>query len=216
MGIVAYYVHVDEAQLHALREQPQLVWNIASDPRFAKAAMMDVDKDWQVLSWLASARKRKEQQQFVASMNALRREGADDLGKEAFQKALDAERKKLGIEKEEDDPRSMPIDPLLEAIEGRGREDQRDPAFNFGLGAARLFGPPEVKVLAAAFSGTNEADIRANFNRQAMARFDVGGMAWLEESDSVLDEFLLPSFRRLSTFYQSAAKANHYVLVIYL
>lgn len=215
MGIVAYFLHVDTEQLQLLREQPALVWDIRNDPRLASAAMVDIDKDWQVLSWLVSGKKRKEQEQWAATMNVMNREDSDRLmdDQPAFETALEEERKKLGIKKENTD--SIPTDRLLEAIEGRGKEEQRDQAFNFGLGGARVFSPPDVREIAAAFGKVKETDIRATFDRQLMSRFGVGGMGWLEEPDSVLDEFLLPAFRTIKSFYEEAAKEEHSVIVLY-
>lgn len=215
MGITAYYVHVDAGQLKSLREKPALVWNIRNDSRFAKAGILSVDKDWQVLSWLASSKKRKEQQQSVAMMNVMSRKNSDELMNDdaKYEKALSQERAELGITAE--DTNALPTDPILTAIEGRGIEKQRDPKLNFGLGGARVFPPEEVKILAVSFSKFKESELRANFDRKVMAKFDVGGIGWLEERDSVLDEFLIPNFRQLSKFYQYAAKMNHYVLVIY-
>lgn len=215
MGIVAYYVHVDESQLAALREQPAIVWNIGSDPRFAKAALMDVDKDWEVLSWLASAKKRKEQEQYAATMNVVTRPGHEKLpiDKKVFEEAVGRERRKLGVGS--DDGKAMPMDPLLEGIEGRGTQTQRDPQLNFGLGYGRVFQPAEVKRIAVAFSNVKVTDLRARFDRKTMARFDVGGMGWLQEPDSVFGDFLWPAFHRLSGFYREAAQADHHVIVFY-
>lgn len=215
MGIVAYFLHVDVEQLQLLREQPALVWDIRNDPRLASATMVDIDKDWQVLSWLVSEKKRKEQEQWAATMNVMNRVDAEKLmdNRPAYEAALEEERKRLGIKEEDID--SMPTDLLLGAIEGRGKEDRKDPAFNFGLGAGRVFSPAEVREIAAAFGKVKEADIRGTFDRQRMARFDVGGIGWLEEPESILDDFLLPAFRTMKSFYEGAAKANHHVIVLY-
>lgn len=215
MGIVAYYVHVDATQLQKLIEKPAIVWEIGKDPWFKTAARIDIEKDWQVISWLASPVKRKEQQQYAATMNVMNSNNAPERknDKVAFEKALAAEQKKLGIDNE--DTRNLPPDNLLIAIEGRGTEAQRQPKLNYGLGGARVFKPEEVKVLSLTFAGFDIKDFRRNFDRQTMARFDVGGMDWLGEDDSVLDEFLVPGFQKISRFYQDAAKLKHYVLVIY-
>jgi hypothetical protein len=215
MSIIAYYVHVDDAQLQALREQPALVWEISSDPRFASAVLFDIDKDYDVLAWLVSAKKRKEQAQQVASYRAIGRErkAGSDYDKGEFTRVLNEELTKLGVVPE--DTNAIPSDPALEAIEGRGTESQRDPKINFGLGNARHFRPDEARKLSEALDKITEADLRKSFDRVEMAKFDVGGMGWLEEEDSVFDEFLIPGFRKLQAFYRQAAKSGHHVLVIY-
>ena len=215
MSIIAYYVHVDEGQLQALREEPALVWDIREDPRFASAVLFDIDKDYDVVAWLASAKKRKEQAQQIASYRAISREtkSGSDYDKAEFTRVVNEELEKLGMSPE--DTNAMPTDPALEAIEGRGTESQRDPKINLGMGNARHFKPDEVTKLADALERITEAELRNSFNRVEMAKFDVGGIGWLEEENSVFDEFLLPAFRGLQDFYRQAAKSGHHVLVIY-
>lgn len=215
MSIVAYYVQVSLEQLQLLRQKPVLLWQMKNDARFAKAAMLDVDQDWQVISWLASPKKRLEQQDYVARMHVLDREerGAKKTDKEAFKKAVEQEMRKMGNQPQDTD--AMPTDPLLKGIEGRCDKAQRDTAINFGLGGPCVYAPTEVKAIADAFALVKESAIKAQFNRATMAKYDVGGMSWKEEKDSVYEDFLLPSYRAVSQFYQSAAKAQNYVLVIY-
>ena len=215
MSIIAYYVHVNDVQLQAVREKPALVWNIKSDPRFAKAALFDLDKDYEVLAWLLSAKKRREQAQEVATHRAIDREtqSKSNYDKAEFKRVVTEELGKLGVSSEDTD--MLVSDSVLDAIEGRGTKAQRDPKINFGLGNPRVFKPDEVKRLSKALDKVTDADLRKSFDRKAMAKFDVGGMGWLEEKDSVLDEFLIPAFHRLRAFYSDAAKSGQYVLVIY-
>lgn len=215
MSVIAYYLHVDDTQLRAVREQPAVVWNVNSDPRFAKAALVTVDKDYEVVAWLLSDKKRKEQAHQVATYRAIARESQPGAqrGKDAFARLVAAELQKLGVPAEDTD--AIATDPVLEAIEGRGSEAQREPRVNFGLGNARWFRPDEVKKLATALERVSEANLRKSFNRSVMAKFDVAGMGWNEEEDSVLDEFLIPAFRKIRMFYTDAAQRGHHVLVIY-
>ncbi|WUR11186.1 DUF1877 family protein [[Empedobacter] haloabium] len=200
MSIVAYYVEVDAAQLAALRAKPPLVWHMREDPRFAGAAMMDVDQDWQVLSWLASPTKRSETCHHAAATAG---------GQDAEQVLRVVAR--LGCR-----PPPPGDDLLLDAIEGRGEERDHDPALNFGLGGARVFPPKAVRRIAVTFSQFPWSAFRGAFDRETMARMHVGGMDWRQEEDSVRDEFLVPSFVRLSEFYQHAAQAGHDVVVFHL
>lgn len=210
MGIVAYYVDVDAAQLAALRAAPALVWNIKSDPKFKKASMIDNDKDWEVLSWLASPKKRVEKCHEAAWRVVSDTDEGMRASKEEFKGLVAKSVKNFACPAEVEGS-----DPLLTAIEGRGTEKEREPSLNYGLGAARMFKPAEVKLIALSFSKLDLSSLRKQFNRKEMARFDVGGIDWESESDQVFDEFLAPSFNNLRNFYQRAAKLNHYVLVIY-
>jgi len=210
MGIVAYYLDVDAAQLAVLRAKPALVWNIASDPRFAKSSMVEVDKDWEILSWIASPKKRVERCHEAAWNKAFAQDIDSRQSRETFMKSVAQSAKELACP-----PDDGEVDPLLKAIEGRGAENEREPALDFGMGAARVFSPTEVKLLSVSFSKFDLATLRRNFDRKEMARFEVGGMDWETESDEVLDEFLLPSFDKIRDFYQRAARMKHHVLVIY-
>lgn len=215
MSIIAYYAHVDDAQLQTIREQPTLVWDIGSDPRFASATLFDIDRDYDVIAWLISAKKRKEQAHQVAIYRAFdrQRESGSDDDKSEFTRVLNEELQTLGVTPE--DPDAIPTDAALEAIEGRDTEDQRDPEINDDLGSGRHFRPDEVRKLSEALDRVTEADLRKSFDRVEMAKFDVGRIGWLKEEDSVLDQFLIPAFRKLQAFYRQAAKSGHHVLVIY-
>lgn len=205
MSIVAYYIDVDAAQLAALRSNPPLVWTMADDPRFAQASRMDVDQDWQVLSWLASPARRSESCRDAAVQLAKATTGQPNPDQVARASA------KLGCQ-----PAPPGRDLLLDAIEGRGSDREREPTLDFGLGAARVFAPQAVRQIAVTFAQFPLSALRSSFDREKMARFHVGVSDWRQEDDSVRDEFLVPSFVRLSDFYQRAAKLNHYVLVLRL
>ncbi|MFO1251387.1 MAG: DUF1877 family protein [Inhella sp.] len=215
MSIIAYFLHLDEAQLQAVRQQPALVWSAKGDPRFVSAKLIDLDKDYEVLAWLLSPKKRLEQAQQLARYKAIDRETEEkaDYSKADFERVVEGELKKLGVSG--DDPNRLPTDPLLEALEGRGTEAQREPRVNFGLGNARLFTPTEVRRLSEALAGVGATQLRAAFDRTIMAKFDVGGMDWLSERDAVFDDFLAPAFYKIRSFYIDASKLGHHVLVIY-
>lgn len=215
MSVIAYFLHLNDMQLQAVRERPAIVWNVGADPRFATAKLVDIDKDYEVLAWLLSPKKRLEQAHQLAHYKAIDREtrAKADYDKATFQRVVKEELDKLGVAK--DNPNSLPTDPALEALEGRGTEAHREPRLNFGLGSARLFKPHEVKRLSTAFSDIKSKSLRANFNRATMTRFDVGGMDWLGEQDAVFEQFLAPAFYKIRSFYIDAAKLGHNVLVIY-
>lgn len=210
MGIVAYYLDVDATQLAALRATPSLVWNIDSDPRFAKASMIDNDKDWEVLSWLASPKKRIEKCHEAAWRMANEKDENLKASRDEFKQLVAKSVSELGCPSN-----TNASDPFLKAIEGRGLANEREPKLNFGLGAARVFRPEEVKLLAVSFAKFDLVRLRQQFNRKEMARFEVGGIDWETEPDQVFEEFLAPSFKKISDFYQRASRLNHYVLVIY-
>lgn len=215
MSIIAYFLHVDDAQLHALREQPAIVWNISSDRRFSTAKLVDISKDYEVLAWLLSQKKRIEQAHQLAHYKAINREieANANYDKATFQRVVKDELGKLGVTQE--NPNSLPTDPVLEALEGRGTEAQREPRMNFGLGSARLFRPNEVKRLSAALGNVSIQQLRVNFDRATMTKFDVGGMDWLSEKDAVFEQFLTPAFYKIRSFYIDASNLGHNVLVIY-
>jgi len=212
MGIIAYYVHLTAEQMQELRAAPNRLWHMDSDPRFIGAELFDMDKEWEVIPWLLSEKKRAEHK-WQTAQNAA---GMRDIdGPDAFTRAVDEERKKLGVTTTADETDKMPDDPVLIAIEGRGTKEQEDEAITFGLGGARVFTPSEVKVMAEQLSKVHADDMRRTFNKKEMARWEVGGTGWLEEDDSVVDECLIPAFRDFQAFYKRAANSGHFVLVVY-
>jgi hypothetical protein len=58
-------------------------------------------------------------------------------------------------------------------------------------------------------------DLRAHFDPQVMEDFDVAGILWTEEEPDVLDAILIPVFNGLRAFYDRAARAGQYVLVVH-
>lgn len=210
MGIVAYYLDVDATQLATLKATPALFWNIHSDPRFAKASMIDNDKDWEILSWLTSPKKRVEKCHEAAWGRARDKDVDQKASREEFKQLVAKSVEELSCP-----PDTQESDSLLKAIEGRGAANEREPSLNFGLGAARVFRPDEVKLLAVSFAKFDLTALRKQFDRKEMARFEVGGMDWETEPDQVLEQFLVPSFKKISDFYQRASRLNHYVLVVY-
>ena len=215
MSVIAYYAHVTAEQMQHVREAPQQLWHIRENPKLAGAELFDMDKDYQVISWLLSEKKRDEAKGEAAQMAAMMRKDIARNDKEAFKKALAEERAKLGVTVDLATLYEMPDDPIVTAIEGRGTEDQRDEAITFGMGGARVFPPAEVKALSEQIQKIQPSDLHRHFNRKEMAVWDVGGIGWLEEDDDVLDKALMPAFKRFQEFYKRAAEANQYVLVIY-
>jgi len=215
MSVIAYYVHLNAEQMAQIRATPSKLWQMSGDVAFADAELYDMDKDWQVIPWLLSEKKREEQKWQAAQMAALMRKDIDRKDTEGFKRALTEERQKLGVTASVEETNNMPNDGVLTAIEGRGTKDQRDEAISFGMGGARVFPPLEVKSLWEQLSKLDTKDIQSHFDRQEMARWDVGGIGWLEEDDSVLDKALIPTFKKFQAFYKRAAESGHYVLVVY-
>jgi hypothetical protein len=215
MSIIAYYVHLTAAQMEQLRGDPQKLWQIQADAAFAGAERYDMDQDWQVIPWLLSEKKRAEQKLQKAHSAVWARADLRGQGKEALQRATAEELHKLGVTTSPEAVEKMPDDAALVAMEGRGTKEQRDEAITLGMGGARVFTPAEVQFLAEQLGRLQASDVRLHFDRKEMARWDVGGMGWLQEQDTVLDRALLPAFLKLQDFYRRAASVGHYVLVVY-
>lgn len=76
MSVVASYARVSQADLEALKADPERFWRLGEmDRDLAKAAdvsvseRLDIDKDWLVLSWLCSDVRRAEERYQAALMN---------------------------------------------------------------------------------------------------------------------------------------------------
>jgi|GEM_PF-5418146 len=217
MSVAIYYVQVTLEQLQLIKEQPALVWGIESDARFANASMLNMDERWHAISWLVSEKKRAEQNEYSAAMRVAAEE--DRTGKqtrkdgEEFKKKVIKEMQKMGNKPV--DIKKLPTDSLLAGIEGRGKQAPGLPDIEIGYGLVHILVPGEVKATADAFALVKESAIKAQFNRNTLEKYQVGGISWKAEPDSVLERNLLPSYRAISQFYQNAAKQQHYVLVFY-
>ncbi len=215
MGIVAYFARVRVDQLERLKGEPEKFWSIPDSPNFSGAELTDLDRDWEILSWLLSPKKREEQKHQTVTVAVMHRNNAREIMEDdvAWAAAMKEEQTRLGIELSE--PDDLPSDAVLVAIEGRGSEEQRVQEINFGLGGARLFSTDEVHSLARELAKIGPEDLRANFVPEVMEKVDVGGIGWLTEPPSVLEEFIVPRLERLKEFYKNAAGANQCVLVVY-
>jgi hypothetical protein len=171
-----------------------------------------IDKDRRALSWLLSAKAREEQKRAAVTFAVTQRErGEEKRDKPAWEAAKAHEAAKMGVELV--DTKLMPDDPALIAIEGRGPQDPRLAEISYYGG--RVLPPAEVARLSAALEPIGAAEMRAQFDPQAMEKFDVAGILWTEEEPDVLDTILIPIFDRLKAFYGHAARAGQYVLVVH-
>ncbi len=211
MSIVSYHARVSESLLGALQANPDLFWALPKKAGPDEAELFFIDKDWQALSWLLSAKAREKQKhEAVMFALALRERGREKLDRVARDAAKAQEAAKLGVEPA--DTELMQDDPALIAIQGRGPIDARLAELGYG---GRAIAPAEVATLSAALDRLTEADMRTHFDPQAMEDLDVAGILWTEEEPDVLDTILIPIFNGLKAFYDRAARAGQYVLVVH-
>jgi hypothetical protein len=210
MSIVSYHARVDEDLLEALQANADRFWELPEDAGPAEAELLYIDKDGSALSWLLSSKAREEQKHDAVQSALMRSEAGEKLDALAWDAAKAREALKLGIELV--DTQSMPDEPALIAIEGRGPRDARLADLGYG---GRVFLPTEVSNLSAALDRITESDLRAHFDPQAMEGFDVAGIRWTKEPPDVLDAILIPILNRLKAFFRRAALAGQYVLVVH-
>ena len=211
MSIVSYHARVDESLLGALQANPDLFWELPQKAGPAEAELLYIDKDWRALSWLLSAKAREEQKQEAVEFARMWIESKPKIfGRPSEPSARVRKTAELVIEWV--DTKLMPDDPVLTAIEGRGPRDARLAEIGYG---GRVFSPAEVADLSAALDNITDGDLRAHFDPQVMEDFDVAGFLWTEEEPDVLDAILIPVFNCLRAFYDRAARAGQYVLVVH-
>lgn len=210
MGVVAYYARVNEADLETLRRDPEqfwklseMPWDLATTHDAAASERLYVDKDWQVLSWLCSDMGRAEERYSAALMDV-------DMSiedPEAFKTAIAKQVEAMGFQYI--DPREMPNDPVLSAMQGRRDGGDGKALGELGLGSA-VFTPTEAGHLASALGNLSESWLRE--------RFDVAEMEALclpaDCEESELDEFYLPQLTRIQTLYNRAAAVGQHVVVV--
>ncbi|RJF93578.1 DUF1877 family protein [Sphingomonas cavernae] len=189
MSLICYYVRLQPEFVPALCPNPDAIFE---EPPPDHLEVMDVDRAYEALAWLASPLKRAE----AAHMARLIREPdwPDEDADESVAQ-LDA----------------MALGEAVAAIEGRATE--RIEAINFGPGAAGFFPPQRVRALSATMNKLSEAELRARLDFKVMDENDVVPGYWQEEGEDIFLSYVMPAFGRLRRFYASAAANGDAVIV---
>lgn len=154
--------------------------------RVPGAEHCDIDSAYQAIAWLLSPAKREEQRRMAVFLK--------DGTPPNFS----------GIQ----------MDLLLTAIEGRVPDEQREPAIEFGLGEAGVFGASSVQEIDRVFKAVTHQQFGQYFSPTEMAEQGVEPEIW-DEGPGLLEEFLRPAFERLRGFFARAAEAKQNVVVVY-
>ncbi len=168
MSIICYYVRADPAGLEALRAHPDAIFDYPEEWP-AGVEVIDIDKAYDALAWLASPLKRAEAQHMA---RLIRDQSWPDA--RASAEALS----------------KMTVDDLLVAIEGGATETTE--TVDWGLGG-NAFSPARVAELARALTELDERSLRYNFDPAEMDRNDVQPGDWLEDAEQTLTRYLLPA-----------------------
>ena len=221
MGIVAYYARMSQDQLAICTREPQrLISGSVAD--LPGAEVIDVDRSWEPMAWLVSPCKRIEQEydalvtkNLMAEMppkkpswsvriaSLLRK--TSDQGPPVRSAALQESLRRID---------EAQLDLPLVAIEGRTQ--QREEAFNFGLGGAAIFPPEQVAVLSKALSEVTPKAIEQQYKPELMDRLGVFPQYWVEEGRDLMDNYVLPNLKTLQSFYSSATQSGQTVLMWFM
>ena len=191
MSIICNYIRCSPAQIKALSEVPEVIFNEEECPTGVE--VIDIDKAYEALAWLVSPLKRAE-------LLHLHRLITDPDWPNAEARASVA------------NLHSLPIDDAYVAIEGRSHE--KIEAINFGLGGAAYFSPERVSALSKTISALSEATLRDQLDFAAMDENDVTPGCWVQEGEETFRCYLLPAIQRLQGFYASASANGQAVLVV--
>ncbi|MGC4896096.1 YfbM family protein [Micromonospora sp. DT31] len=83
---------------------------------------------------------------------------------------------------------------------------------DLGMGPARLLEPKLVARVAAALDSMDETTLRARYDPAALGEAEVYPHVW-EDGDVEFDDYLLPHYHELRTFYRNAAARGEAVLL---
>ena len=193
MGLVCYYIRTGEEALEVLSRDPEAIFGDLADlPQGSE--VIDIDKAYDALEWLASPLKRAE------SLHSAR------LIRERDWPSSEARASVARLSE-------MAVDDVFAAIHGLA--DDRVEGFDFGLGPAVIFRPDRVKSLAVAVGALDEGDLRRNADFVVMDRDLVQPDDRQEEGEDILASYIFPALRRLNAFYAAASRANQTVLVVW-
>ena len=190
MGIVLEYLRGPERVLREMVKNDRVA---GRDTHPAEVASFDIDKDYAVLAWFASARRRAEDAYNTRLMNEP--DWPDD---EIAAAAAVLDR--------------LPVETALLAIEGR-IDDRLEPV-EVGLGGF-LIPPAHVATLSRAVQELDADAFRARIDPVAMNRDDIGGADWEEDAEEMMELVVVPGLRRLQHFYDAASRAGEAVLLSY-
>lgn len=189
-------MRVDPNQLDAAAENLDAV--LSGDFKDGGCEVIDIDRAYEPLAWLASPLKRAE----MAHNSRLIFD--DDWPDEEARASV----ARLG---------EMDVDDWLTAIEGRS--DNLTSQIDFGLGDSAIFSSERVKELAQALENLNEPILREHLDFSIMDKEDVQPGYWQEEGEEggedTFQSYVLAGLKRLQTFYRQAADAQQTVLIGY-
>lgn len=193
MGIVVTYVRLSPEQLEHAAQDPEVVFRLdgeEEDPVYRGAETLYLDKAYKPICWLLSPLARAEEDHLT---KLIKNPNEPEAAARARVAAINA----------------MPIDPAFEAIYGsRSHVDER---FDIGLDLPAVMAPERVRMLSAALDGIARADLDRTFDREEMIQ---AGMNYADEDD-IMDEYIVPEFTRLQTFYRVAAANDQVVMVVF-
>ncbi|HWA59814.1 MAG TPA: DUF1877 family protein [Caulobacteraceae bacterium] len=192
MSRICYYVRTGQKGLEVLSADPQAILDPGVLP--VDAEVMDIDKAYDPIAWLASPLKRAETAHLTRLINEPR--WPDDEA-QASARRLD----------------EMAIDDAAAAIEGRSEE--RMDKIDLGMGGAAVFRPDQVKRLARAVSDLRQELLRQQADFRAMDEDDVQPGGWIQEGESLLATYVFPALTRLKAFYAAASQQGQTVLVVW-
>ena len=96
--------------------------------------------------------------------------------------------------------------PLCHAIFGQEPIGEEDVGYGPALGTSSKV----VSAISDALSKISEDEFCKMFNPESIAKADIYPQIWSE--DGILEEYIVPKFRELKSFYAEAAANNHAVI----
>jgi hypothetical protein len=193
--MICYYIRTGEEALDALSgdDDAVLAYDQADLP--AGVEIIDIDKAYDAIAWLASPVKRAQ------THHSARLVRERDW---PHSEVLESVARLNGME----------IDDVLAAVEGQSGEPAA--GFEFSLAAVR-FPPDRVHRLAAAVCALDEDALRQAADFAVMDQDDVQPWGWLEgdEGEAILTTYVLPRLRKLKAFYVEASRLNQMVVVVW-
>lgn len=221
MSIVAYYARMSVEQLSACVAEPQKLES-GSVTDLPGAQVIDVDRSWEPMAWLVSPRKRIEQEHNALVMSEMMSEtrptppSRGSLIVNIFRKQPKQKPQEPSAAIKESLRRTdeTPLDLPLVAIEGR--TEGREESLNFGMGGAAIFSPEQVTALHTAIAAITPQTIDQQYQPELMDQMGVFPEHWVEEGRDLIDNYIIPNFKKLQTFYSMAAQSGQTVIVWYM
>lgn len=204
-----YHVRLNVADILALRQRPEYLWQLPGMHAFDQAELISVGQSLALLTLVLSAGIHPAQNHGTPSAQSTPETDLPPVGAGVADQ-IGARHVGHDLHQEPQHPEMQCIDPLVNALRDRGADAERVAAIDFGYGSACVLSPVAVQKLSVILRNTLSKDLRAMLDsRQYLATKTSHGVTDTLPVDAALSDFTV-----LQRFYGHAAAYGQYIIIV--